>query len=91
MRQWASRCVSGHFQDLFHSTLSRTRRAVLTPKLTTVVLNEQKIQHRLISSVAVEGGVRQSYYHRGVDGDADTLLELFWMNGVGYQRDPVVT
>jgi len=32
VRQWALRCVSGHFQDLFHSSLSLTRRAVLTPR-----------------------------------------------------------
>jgi len=36
VRQWALRCVSGHFQDLFNSSVFRTRRAVLTPKITRV-------------------------------------------------------
>ena len=45
------------------------------PKL---VLNEDKIQYRLIDSAMVDGGVRQVYHHRGIDGDADTLLELYW-------------
>ncbi|MCJ1354368.1 MAG: hypothetical protein MMC33_004356 [Icmadophila ericetorum] len=39
---------------------------------------EEKIQYRLIDSIHVEGGVRQFYWHKGQDGDVDTLLELFW-------------
>ncbi len=34
LRQGALKCVSGHFQDLFHCSPSHTRRVVLTPKLT---------------------------------------------------------
>ena len=54
--------------------------APLRPKL---VLDEEKIQYRLIESAAVEGGVRQSYLHRGVGEDIDSLLEIFWIAGEG--------
>ena len=52
------------------------------PKL---ILNEEKIQYRLIHSAIVDNGVRQAYYHRGLDGDADTVFELFWRNA---EKDP---
>ncbi|KAG8532009.1 uncharacterized protein KY384_003645 [Bacidia gigantensis] len=45
------------------------------PKLSP---NEGKAQHRLIQSKVVDGGLRQSYYHQGLDGGVDGLLELFW-------------
>lgn len=41
-------------------------------------LEEEKIQYRFLDAVAVDGGVRQFYVHLGLDGDFDTLLELFW-------------
>lgn len=52
--------------------------APIRPKL---MLDEAKIQYRLMASAVVEGGIRQSYLHTGVDGDIDSLLELFWMEG----------
>ena len=45
------------------------------PKL---VLDDEKIQYRLIASAAVDGGVRQAYHHAGTDGDIDSIIELFW-------------
>ena len=45
------------------------------PKL---LLDEEKIQYILIASSAVDGGVRQAYYHAGSHGEMDSLLELFW-------------
>lgn len=42
-------------------------------------LEEEKVQYRFLDAVAVDGGVRQFYIHMGVDGDLDTLLEIFWI------------
>ena len=50
----------------------------LRPKL---ALEEEKIQYRFLDAVAVDGGVRQFYIHLGLDGDFDTLFELFWKEG----------
>ena len=50
----------------------------LGPTRPKLILDEQKIQYRLIYSANVDGGVRQAYYHRGLDGDADSVFELFW-------------
>ena len=50
----------------------------LGPTRPKLLLDKQKIQFRLIASAAVDGGVRQAYYHVGNDGDMDSLLELFW-------------
>ena len=51
----------------------------LGPTRRKMTLNEEKIQYVLIDSAVTEGVVRQSYLHRGMDGDIDSLLELFWM------------
>ena len=51
----------------------------LGPTRPKLLLEEQKIQYRLVASAAVDGGVRQAYYHAGVNGDMDSLLELFWI------------
>ena len=51
----------------------------LAPTRPKVILDEDKIQYRLIDSAVVDGGVRQSYLHRGMAGDIDSLLEIFWM------------
>ena len=53
----------------------------LGPTRRKMMLEEEKIQFVLIDSAVTEGGVRQSYLHPGVDGDIDSLLELFWMEG----------
>ena len=54
--------------------------APLRPKL---VLDDEKIQYRLIDSAVVEGGVRQSYLRQGVGEDIDSLLEIFWRSEKG--------
>lgn len=50
----------------------------LGPTRPKLLLDKQKIQFRLVASAAVDGGVRQAYYHAGNDGGMDSLLELFW-------------
>ena len=54
--------------------------APIRPKL---VLDDEKIQYRLIDSAVVQGGVRQSYLHQGVGEDIDSLLEIFWIGKKG--------
>lgn len=49
--------------------------APIRPKLN---LAENKIQYRLMDSAAVDGVVRQSYLHKGIGEDIDSVLELFW-------------
>ena len=42
-------------------------------------LDEEKVQHRMVASKVLEdGGVRESYLHRGVNGDLDSVLEIVW-------------
>ena len=55
----------------------------LGPTRRKMVLEKEKIQYVLIDSAVAEGGVRQSYLHPGVDGDIDSLLELFWIGSKG--------
>lgn len=53
----------------------------LGPTRRKLILEREKVQYLLIDSAVTEGGVRQSYLHPGVDGDIDSLLELFWIEG----------
>jgi len=48
------------------------------PVRPALTLEEEKIQYKFLDAAAVDGGVRQFYIHLGLDGDFDTLLELFW-------------
>lgn len=51
----------------------------LSPSRPRLVLDQQKIQYRLLESATIDGGIRQSYIHKGKeDGDADTVLVLYW-------------
>ena len=50
----------------------------LAPIRRKLVLGEEKIQYRLIDSVVVDGGVRQSYLHTGGEGEIDSLYQLYW-------------
>jgi hypothetical protein len=52
--------------------------APIRPKLD---LTNEKIQYKLIDSAAADGVVRQSYLHKGVGEDIDSLVELFWREG----------
>ena len=52
----------------------------LEPTRPKLKLGEEKIQYRLLESVVVEGGVRQSYFGSGSDGELDTLLQLIWLH-----------
>jgi len=38
----------------------------------------EKVQFMLLDAVAIEGGVRQTYFHKGADKELDTILELSW-------------
>lgn len=49
--------------------------APIRPKLDPT---EEKIQYILIDSAAVNGIVRQSYLHKGIGEDIDSILDLFW-------------
>lgn len=53
----------------------------LGPTRRKMIVEKEKVQYVLIDSAFTEGGVRQSYLHPGVDGDVDSVLELFWMRG----------
>ncbi len=53
----------------------------LGPTRRKMILEEEKVQYRLMDSVVIDGGVRQTYLHPGVDGDIDTVLELVWVQG----------
>lgn len=46
-------------------------------------LEKEKIQYRFLDAVIADGGVRQFYVHLGIDGDLDTLFELFWTRKAG--------
>ena len=50
----------------------------LAPIREKMILEEEKIQYRLIDSASVDGGVRQAYLHTGLEGDLDSVFELFW-------------
>ena len=52
----------------------------LGPTRQNMMLEKEKIQYVLIDSAIIEGGVRQLYIHPGVDGDVDSVFELFWMH-----------
>ena len=53
----------------------------LGPTRRKEIMEDEKVQHRLMDSMVVDGGVRQTYLHPGVDGDIDTVLELVWVQG----------
>ncbi|KAI4126378.1 MAG: hypothetical protein LQ338_003774 [Usnochroma carphineum] len=51
----------------------------MSPSRPRLELDKQKIQHRLLESAVVDGGVRQTYIHRGKEEkDAATVLVLYW-------------
>lgn len=50
----------------------------LGPLRPMLKLEEEKVQYRFLDAVAVDGGVRQFYLHLGLEGNLDTLVELFW-------------
>jgi len=41
-------------------------------------LEKEKVQYRFLHAILFEGEVRQFYHHYGLEGDQDTLVELFW-------------
>ena len=53
----------------------------LGPTRRKMVLEEDKVQYRLMDSVVIDGGVRQTYLHSGVGADLDSVLELVWLRG----------
>ena len=58
----------------------------LRPKLE---LEEEKLQYRFLEAVAVNGGVRQLYLHMGIDGDLDSLIEVFWIRQELLDNQPI--
>ncbi|MCJ1476848.1 Myosin type-2 heavy chain 1 [Lambiella insularis] len=53
-------------------------RNSLGPTRPRLALETEKIQYNFLNATVMDGGVRQLYLHPGVDGDLDTILELFW-------------
>lgn len=51
----------------------------LGPLRPPLKLEDEKIPYRFLAGVKVDGGVRQYYRHLGMDGDMDTVIELFWI------------
>lgn len=50
----------------------------LGPTRRKMALEKEKIQYHLLDSEANHNGVRQTYFHKGINGDLDAILELFW-------------
>ncbi|KAL8866860.1 MAG: hypothetical protein Q9174_006036 [Haloplaca sp. 1 TL-2023] len=50
----------------------------LEPVRPKLELDKEKIQYRLLESAVVDGGIRQSYIHRGKEGEGSTVLVLYW-------------
>lgn len=51
----------------------------MSPSRPRLNLDKQKIQYRLLESAIVDGGVRQTYIHRGKkDGDPAMVFVLYW-------------
>ncbi|KAL9133271.1 MAG: hypothetical protein Q9175_005550 [Cornicularia normoerica] len=57
----------------------------LGPLRPPLKLEEEKIPYRFLAAVKVDGGVRQYYRHLGMDGDMDTVIELFWIRGEAWK------
>ena len=53
-------------------------------------LEEDKIQYRFLDAIAVDGGVRQYYHHFGLNGDLDTVIELFWIREENFNMKSIV-
>ncbi|MCJ1285149.1 hypothetical protein MMC26_004487 [Xylographa opegraphella] len=53
-------------------------RHSLGPTRSRLLLEVEKIQYSFLNATICNTGVRQLYFHKGVDGDIDTLLELVW-------------
>jgi len=53
-------------------------RHSLGPTRPRLVLEDEKIQYSFLNATVCDGGVRQLYFHKGINGDLDTLLELLW-------------
>ena len=58
----------------------------LAPIRAKLNLIDEKIQYRLIYSAKMGRVIRQSYLHKGNDGDFDSLLELFWREGENFKE-----
>ena len=53
-------------------------RHSLGPVRDRLELEKEKVQYVLLDSMKSGDAVRQLYLHKGVEGDADTVLELIW-------------
>ena len=53
-------------------------RHSLGPTRARLVLEEEKIQYSFLNATVSDGGVRQLYFHKGINGELDTMLQLFW-------------
>ena len=67
--------------SIVEDSINRGTAHSLGPTRRKEIMEEEKVQYRLMDSVVIDGGVRQTYLHPGVDGDIDTVLELVWVQG----------
>ena len=53
-------------------------RHSLAPTRPRLELEKDKIQYLFLNATTSNRGVRQLYFHKGVDNDHDSVLELYW-------------
>ena len=70
--------VEGSYNQGFDHYVGPTRPALK--------LEEEKVQYRFLDAVPANRGVRQFYHHFGLNGDLDTVIELFWIREEDYNR-----
>ena len=78
--------VTGHVEGSINPGFDHYIGLVRPP----LKLEEEKIQYRFLDAVAANGGVRQYYHHFGLDGDLDTVVELFWIREEDYKQQRVI-
>lgn len=65
-----------HMEETWNNNMDvRNSLGPTRPRLT---LEDEKIQYIFLNATIVDGGVRQLYFHKGIDEDPDTVLDLFW-------------
>ena len=75
---------SGHINEVDMTRLEETWsqnmdvKHSLGPTRPRLELEQEKIVYSFSDSYAVDGGVRQVYLHKGLDGEVDTVVELLW-------------
>ena len=75
---------SGHINEVDMTRLEETWnrnmdvKHSLGPTRPRLELEREKFVYSFLDSYTADGGVRQVYLHKGVDGEVDTVVELLW-------------